>query len=88
MTNPYGEGFADTAGNSIFSGSAQDVSNLIQNSQTTEGIVQANGNTAFVNYAGNTVGYTSSGQYTNVYTVIVNPNGELVTAFPGFPLQP
>jgi RHS repeat-associated protein len=81
-------GASATASKSIFSGDAQDIANLVQNSQTTNGIAQANGNTAFVNYAGNAVGYSSTGQYTNVYTVIVNSNGGLVTAFPGFPRQP
>ena len=45
-------------------------------------------NTAFVNYASQPVGYLSNGQYRNVYTVIVNSDGGLVTAFPGFPGRP
>jgi len=73
---------------SIFSGDAQDVANLIQNSQTTDGVYQASGNIAFVNYAPEPIGYLNpSGQFTNVYTVVVNQAGDLITAFPGFPLQ-
>jgi hypothetical protein len=70
---------------SIFTGDVQDIVNLIQNTQTTNGTVQFNGNTAFVNYAPDAIGYLSNGQYTNAYTVIVSPSGDLVTAFPGFP---
>jgi hypothetical protein len=65
------------------------VANYIQDSQTSNGIVQNGGNIAYVNYAPDAVGYLQpSGQFTNVYTVIANPAGDLVTAFPGVPLQP
>lgn len=79
-------GGTNTAGNSIFNGDAQDVANWIQSSQTTDGIVRGNLNIAYVNYAGDTVGWSAAGQYTSVYTVITDLMGNLVTAFPGFPL--
>lgn len=86
-------GGVDSAGKSLFLGDAQDVANLIQNSQTTWSVVQGNGNFAYVNFTNDAVGVLggstgSAGQFTNVYTVIVNPGGGLVTAFPGFPMQP
>jgi NADPH:quinone reductase-like Zn-dependent oxidoreductase len=83
------EAGADTAGNSIFNGDAQDVANLIQNSQTSNGVVQLeyNGNIAYVNNTSDIVGYSSSGQYTTVYTVVTDSSGNLVTAFPGVPVR-
>jgi hypothetical protein len=83
-------GGIESSDKSIFLGDAQDVANLIQNSQTSWSVVQGNGNFAYSNYASDTVGILggstgSAGQFTNVYTIIVNPGGSLVTAFPGFP---
>jgi RHS repeat-associated protein len=81
-------GGADAAGNSIFSGDAQDVANLIQNADLENADVfwqEWNGNTVYANYSAETVGYSPAGQYTNVYSIVVNGSGELVTAFPGFP---
>ncbi len=85
-------GGSDLGNNSVFLGDAQDVAGLIQNSQTNWSYAQINGNFAYVNYTNNAVGILgavseSPGQFTNVYTVIVNPSGGLVTAFPGFPGQ-
>lgn len=78
---------SDTAGNSIFLGDAQDVANLIQISQTDAGIFQPDTwNWAYVNYTTDAIGETTTGQYTFVYTVIVDMFGNLVTAFPGLPL--
>jgi RHS repeat-associated protein len=80
-------GGADSAGKSIFFGDASDVANAIQNSGLgdSEAIAQGNGNFAFVNYADTAVGTNQFGQATNVYTVVVDGDFNLVTAFPGFP---
>jgi len=78
-------GGTDAAGNSIFSGGEDEVANLIQGSQTSYGFPQG-GTTAYLNY-GQQVGYLSSGQYTFIYSVIVDAEGNLVTAFPGCPLR-
>jgi len=82
------KGGADAAGNGIFSGDAQDVANAIQNADIGNADVFEqtwNGNTVYVNYSENAVGYSATGQYTNVYSIVVNGSSELVTAFPGFP---
>ena len=68
------------------------MTNLIQRSQTNWATVQGNGNFAYVNYQSVPVGIlgnntSSPGQFTNAYTVIINPSGGLVTAYPGFPGQ-
>jgi RHS repeat-associated protein len=81
-------GGSDTAYNSIFVGDAQGVANLIQNSQSSWAVVQGNGNFAYVNFTNENVGFLANGQGANVYTVIVNPAGGVVTAYPGFPGQP
>jgi RHS repeat-associated protein len=81
-------GGIDAAVNSIFVGDAQTVVNLIQTSQTAAPIIQGNGNSALVNYTSQVVGYSATGQYTTVYTVIVNSSSGLVTAFPGVPGRP
>jgi hypothetical protein len=81
-------GGSDTAYNSIFLGDAQDVANLIQNSQSSWSVVQGNGNFAYINFTNENVGFLANGQGTNVYTVIVNPAGGVVTSYPGFPGQP
>jgi hypothetical protein len=73
---------------SIFLGDAQDVANIIQNTDIGNADVffqEWNGNTVYVNYTGNTVGYSAIGQFTSVVSIIVNGAGDLVTAFPGFP---
>jgi RHS repeat-associated protein len=82
------EGGAEAAENSIFSGDAQDIANVIQNTDLENADVfyqEWNGNSVYVNSAANPVGYTATGQYTNVYTIVVNGDGGLVTAFPGTP---
>lgn len=49
-------------------------------------IPQRNGNFARIIDAGRIIGIDrTTGQATSIYTVIVKPNGNLVTAFPGMP---
>jgi len=74
-----------SSGKSLFS-SGEDVSALISEAETVPPTRQAGGNFQRIVNAGKTIGIDrATGQPTNIYTVITNAAGELVTAFPGSP---
>lgn len=65
---------------------SSEVENLITNSVKYTPIQQPNGNLARIVNSNKTIGFDKiTGQPTSQYTVITNPKGDLVTAFPGKP---
>lgn len=60
---------------------------LIQNSTHMPMTVQSGGNIVRTVNAGRTIGFdATTGKLTSIYSVITNPNGSLITAFPGLPI--
>lgn len=67
---------------------AAELTGLVKAAESVSPIPQAGGNLERVVDAGRTIGTdVTTGQPTSVYTVITNPSGELVTAFPGRPMR-
>jgi hypothetical protein len=76
---------AKFAGKSKFN-QGEDLTVLINSGTQQRMVKQANGNYARTWDVGREIGFDRvTGQKTTVMTVIVRPNGELVTAFPGLP---
>ncbi len=73
--------------NSVFSGGIDEISNLIRDAHGQPANVQStSGNLQITVAADHIVGLDKvTGMATNVYTVIVSPSGNLITAFPGVP---
>ena len=79
-------GGAQSAGKSLFSGSAKDVQGLIRAAEGVAPTLQKGGNFQRFVDAGRAIGVDrATGAPTSVYTVISNKAGELITAFPGIP---
>jgi RHS repeat-associated protein len=79
-------GGVQTAGRSLFSGSAQEVRGLIEAAGRVAPAQQAGGNFARIVDAGRSIGIDrATGAATSRYTVITNAAGDLITAFPGIP---
>lgn len=75
------------AGKSQFYISSQaELQTLIQNATHMPMTVQSRGNILRTVNAGRTIGLDAiTGKPTSIYSVITNPNGNLITAFPGLP---
>lgn len=59
---------------------------LIREADYVKPVTQGHGPLARTVYTDRTIGWDSgSEQFTNVYTVITSPRGDLITAFPGLP---
>ena len=59
---------------------------LIQNATHMPVTIQSGGNILRTVNAGRTIGFDAiTGKSTSIYSVITNPNGSLITAFPGLP---
>ena len=70
----------------FFISSQDELQTLIQNSTHMRPMVQANGNILRTVDVGRTIGFdVTMGKSTSIYSVITNPNGNLITAFPGLP---
>jgi hypothetical protein len=75
----------ESEGKSMFNPGA-DIDNLIRDADKVDPVTQSNGNLRRTVFGDTTVGWDATvGQFTNAYTVITRPNGNLVTAFPGRP---
>jgi hypothetical protein len=74
-------------GKSLFA-EGEDVEALIQAANPASAVPQSfGGNFQIVTDAGRAIGTDLSGQATSAYTVIIDANGEVVTAFPGLPTR-
>jgi hypothetical protein len=75
------------AGKSQFYISSQaELQTLIQNATRMPMTVQPEGNILRTVNAGRIIGFDAiTGKFTSIYSVITNPNGNLITAFPGLP---
>jgi hypothetical protein len=74
-----------TSGKSLFY-AGEDIPGLITQAGSVTPTLQANGNYAWTADAGRAIGTDrATGQSTSIYTVITRTNGDLVTAFPGYP---
>ena len=79
------QGRGNPRNKSLFN-SDQDIWQLIQNAGDGRSRVQRNGNIQYVVNAGQDIGVDrATGGQTQVYTVITDGNGNLITAYPGKP---
>ncbi|HEY6304472.1 MAG TPA: RHS repeat-associated core domain-containing protein [Candidatus Acidoferrum sp.] len=82
----HAPGGARTAGKSLFN-AGEDIRGLLQAGENTNPVQQLGGNFQRVIDAGREIGIDRvTGAVTQVYTIITNAAGEVVTAFPGLPV--
>lgn len=73
------------AGKSMFT-SSTDMLNLVKRAESAPGYLAGNGNYVRIANAGRSVGIDrTTGKSTSVYTVVTDPLGNLITAYPGRP---
>src|SRR5215469_13430561 len=79
-------GGARTAGKSIFN-AGEDIRGLLQAGENTNPVQQLGGNFQRVIDAGREIGIDrATGAATQLYTIITNAAGDVITAFPGLPI--